>query len=70
MQIIYYHHNWLKWKGDVILIRRRETIEVVGMSKSLSNDAVEGTFCDILGKLVYNIAKDDLVACRWLKNKK
>ena len=57
-----------EWKANSQYFRR-EILEVVDMSKSLSNDEVEGKACDILGKLGCNIAKDHLAACHWLKDK-
>ena len=38
---------------------RRETLEVVRLMKSLSNNEEESKICDIFGKLACNIAKDD-----------
>ena len=48
---------------------RRKTLEVVGLKKSLSNDERESKICDILNKLGCDIAKVDLDACHWLKDK-
>ena len=42
---------------------------VVGLSKSLSNDEVEGKVCDIFNKLGCSITEDDSDACYWPKDK-
>ena len=48
---------------------RRETVEIAGLSKSLTNDEAEMKVCQIFRSLDCNIDKKDLDACHWLKDK-
>ena len=48
---------------------RRETLEIVGLPKSLTNDKAETKMCQVFWSLDCNVNKKDLDACRWLKDK-
>ena len=48
---------------------RRETLEIVGLPKSLSNDEAGTKVCQIFQSLDCNVNKEDLDACHWLKDK-
>ena len=48
---------------------RRETLEIVGLPKSLTNDEAETKVCQIFGSLDCNGNKEDLDACHLLKDK-
>ena len=48
---------------------RRETLEIVGLPKSLTNDEAETKVCQIFRSLDGNVNKEDLDACHWLKDK-
>ena len=48
---------------------RRETLEIVGLPKSLTNDKAETEVCQIFQSLDCDVSKEDLDACHWLKNK-
>ena len=49
---------------------RRETIEIVGLPKSLTNDEAETKWCQIFRSFDCNVNKEDFDACHWLRNKK
>ena len=48
----------------------RETLEIAGSAKSLTNDEAETKVCQIFQSLDFNVDKEDLDACHWLKDKK
>ena len=48
---------------------KTETLEIVGLPKSLSNDEAETKVCQIFRNLDCNVNKKDLDACHWLKDK-
>ena len=48
---------------------RRETLEIVGLPKSSSNDEAETKVFQIFRSLDCNVNKKDLDACHWLKDK-
>ena len=48
---------------------RRETLEIVELPKSLTNDKAETKVCQIFRSLDCNVDKEDLDACHWLKDK-
>ena len=48
---------------------RRETLEIVGLPKSLTNHEAETKVCQIFRSLDCNGDKEDLDACHWLKDK-
>ena len=48
---------------------RRETLEIVGLPKSFTNDKAETKVCQFFQSLDCNISKDDLDAFHWLKDK-
>ena len=48
---------------------RRETLEIVGLPKSLTNDKAETEVYQIFQSLDCDVSKEDLDACHWLKNK-
>ena len=48
---------------------RWETLEIVGLPKSLTNDEAETKVCQIFRSLDCNVNKEDLDACHWLKHK-
>ena len=47
---------------------RRETLEIVALPKSLTNDEAETKVWQIFRSLDCNINKEDLDACHWLKD--
>ena len=48
---------------------RRETLEIVGLPKSLTNDEAETKVCQIFRSWDCNFIKEDLDSCHWLKDK-
>ena len=48
---------------------RRETLEITGLPKSLTNDEAETKVRQIFQSLDCNADKEDLDACHWLKDK-
>ena len=49
---------------------RRETLEIVGLPKSLTNDEAETKLCKIFRSLDCNVNREDLDACHSLMDKK
>ena len=48
---------------------RSETLEIVRLPKSLTNDEAEKKVCQIFGSLDFNVDKEDLNVFHWLKDK-
>ena len=47
---------------------RREILEIIVLPKSLINGEAESRMCQICQSLDYNVNKEHLVACYWLKD--
>ena len=48
---------------------KKESLEIAGLPKSLTNDEVETKVCQVFRSQDCNVNEEDLGACQWLKDK-